>query len=345
MAIGLLRRLAARDPVAVFAAIGRGAVRRVEALALAADVEWVASPRHASVLLVAGDIRADDRQALRTVHDQLPRLRATLWWGAEPFDGMSAPVTLAASDDPLPHLRELRRRLWAGECASEPDLLADEPPAPWRGVGDHGQGGKGMMGGKPYGRPMAMTADDLRDGLALDESTVRLGPFLPMLPPGLVLELTLQGDLVQRARMRRRPLATPPAAESAAQAGLRHAARLLALLQLGAHAERCRRAQAALERGDAVDLPGLRRALRRSGALVAIPSGLGRCRIGGVESDVRGRMQRWIDAESLAAIEASAMEPPWLELLAGLEWQAALIVVNSFTAAQLRLVDAAEDAD
>src|SRR3546814_16968041 len=98
-----------------------------------------------------------------------------------------------------------------GERRSEDDLLPDEPPVAWRGKGDHGQGGEGMMGGKPYGRPMAMTAEDLRDGLALDAYTACFGPFLPMLPPGLQLELTLQGDVVQSARVRR-----PPAAQAGA---------------------------------------------------------------------------------------------------------------------------------
>ncbi|MCT7094684.1 hypothetical protein, partial [Salmonella enterica] len=54
---------------------------------------------------------------------------------------------------------------------------------------------------------MAMTADDLRDGLALDTFTVEVGPFLPTLPAGLVMELTLQGDVIQQARMLRPPVA------------------------------------------------------------------------------------------------------------------------------------------
>ncbi|MDQ6627935.1 MAG: hypothetical protein M3Z29_05710, partial [Pseudomonadota bacterium] len=69
----------------MFAAIGRDAIERVEDLSLDPRVRWVASPRHASVLLVAGAVRRSDLPALRVVHDQLPPLRATLWWGAEPF--------------------------------------------------------------------------------------------------------------------------------------------------------------------------------------------------------------------------------------------------------------------
>lgn len=58
-----------------------------------------------------------------------------------------------------------------------------------------------MMGGTPYGRPMAMTAP-ARDGLSLDRLPVRLGPFHDALPPGMVLDLALQGDVVTELEVR-----------------------------------------------------------------------------------------------------------------------------------------------
>ncbi len=82
--------------------------------------------------------------------------------------------------------------------ASSPDALPDVDPAPWRGVGPYGQGGTGMTGGVPYGRPLAGRADD-RDGLKLDQLLVRVGPFLPPFPPGLLLDVRLQGDVIQEA--------------------------------------------------------------------------------------------------------------------------------------------------
>lgn len=346
MAIGALCRFAAGAPVAVFTAVGHDALERVENLSLDATIDLVASPRHAVLLLVAGKIRNDDRPALRILHDQLPGLRATLWWGADPFDGLAAPVALALSDDPVPMLHDLNRRLYAGTLQSEPDLLSDEPPTPWRGVGDHGQGGKGMMGGKPYGRPMAMTGDDRRDGLSLDEYTVQVGPFMPTLPPGLVLELVLQGDVIQKARVIRPPLPSTPEARGGTAARLRSAARLLTMLQLGAYAERCRRAAEALEHGAEPDLASLRQSVRRTGARAAIPLGLGRCRLDGVESDVRSRFDEWLGAGKHAlhvdpADSTASIEPPWPELLNGLEWNEAMLVVNSLTTAQLRLVEPA----
>src|SRR3546814_14512508 len=77
-----------------------------------------------------------------------------------------------------------------------------------------------MMGGKPYGRPMAMTEDDRRDGLALDAYSATFGPFLPVFPPGLQLSLTLQGDVVQSAEVLR-----PPVHQAAGDAPLRRIAR------------------------------------------------------------------------------------------------------------------------
>lgn len=52
------------------------------------------------------------------------------------------------------------------------------------------------MGGVVDGLPMADRADD-RDGLRLDRLHVPLGPALADWPAGLVLRLTLQGDVVQ----------------------------------------------------------------------------------------------------------------------------------------------------
>lgn len=84
------------------------------------------------------------------------------------------------------------------------------------GAGSHDMGGMDMdhmdmdhmdmghmdMGdmdmGRPAGLPMARRGED-RDGLKLDRLHVQLGPILPDWPAGLVVRLTLQGDVVQYA--------------------------------------------------------------------------------------------------------------------------------------------------
>lgn len=184
MAVDWLNRLAAGADVAVYPCIGPGLLVPVEQLFLSPGLRRASTPREAAVLMVAGVIPGAAQAALDRLHDQLPHPRASFRWDGE--------------GNPTSDLIALWRDLLNGR-PSEGDRLANEPPNEWRGKGDHGQGGEGMMGGVPYGRPMAMTADDIRDGLALDAYTARIGPFAPMLPPGLVLEVTLQGDVIVSA--------------------------------------------------------------------------------------------------------------------------------------------------
>jgi len=67
------------------------------------------------------------------------------------------------------------------------------------GMNMGGMGGQDMGGmGMPGGLRMAGRGAD-RDGLRLDQLHVPLGPVLPDWPAGLVVHLTLQGDVVQRA--------------------------------------------------------------------------------------------------------------------------------------------------
>lgn len=342
MAVSALRRLAAASPAAVYPVIGRNALTAVEELSLAVDIAIEVSPRRASLLLVAGDIRDRDVAELRQLHDQLPHPRATVWWRTEPDPAFAGPISIGADESAEGRIVATYRALMAGEQASEDDLLPDEPPAPWRGRGDHGQGGEGMMGGQPYGRPMPMTNDDLRDGLALDAYAALLGPFLPMFPPGLLLDVTLQGDVIQRAEVLRAPFAQED--EDTSADPLRCIARVLRVLGLGGQAQRFLRVARARADGNAPALEGLRRTLAWSGALHAIPEGLGAFG----PTDARSRVQRWWER----AIEApGGREQPgggagtaagtvgdgrMVDMLPGLEWSEAVLVLNSFTPAELR---------
>ncbi|WP_157570132.1 hypothetical protein [Microtetraspora malaysiensis] len=67
--------------------------------------------------------------------------------------------------------------------------------------GDEGHGGHEHDMGRPGGVRMAERGPD-RDGLALDRLHVPLGPVLPYWPAGLVVETTLQGDVIQEAEVR-----------------------------------------------------------------------------------------------------------------------------------------------
>lgn len=266
-----------RFRVPVFAAVGVGAWGAVQELRAQPELQLVSSPRHASLLLVAGAVAEDHAEALDRVHDQIPHPRRTVAWVGRPAEH---PVASTVVTDPSAvqitsalvdaHIEVTRNR-----SLSEVDRLPDEEPNEWRGVGPHGQGGEGMMGGRPYGRPLAMTGDD-RDGLALDQLDLRLGPFLDALPPGMVLDVTMQGEVLQavevaRPRIAASPIGSPLSDEVAgwdddARGGLRWLAQALHVQGLDAYASRAASLAAAPRRDDAGgSFASLRRAIRRSG--------------------------------------------------------------------------------
>ena len=344
MAVSALSNWADEAPAPIFVAGGEGMRDRLERLFNDARFVRAASPRHASIFLIAGRMRFEDREDLRRLHDQMPHPRVTLLWDAELGEALGeaerftqdAPMADASHIDAaaMDHLARLWRDLANGERPSEPDLLHDEPPNPWEGIGPHGQGGMGMMGGTPYGRPMAMTSDDLRDGLALDTYTARFGPFLPMFPPGLLLEMTLQGDVIQTAKVLRPPLAQARAND--VPAALLQLARLLDLLGLPALGQRARLAVAGDQSSSTLDKLG--RAIRWSGAKLSIPRGLAAIEGHG---DLRTRFD---DLIAVAGGFSPAMRHEMPEaahlssLLPGLEWHEAMIVLNSFQPDRIRAI-------
>ena len=195
-----LARLAAGAPARCFAVVGAEADEIAPWLRLDPELAIVDSPRAADVLLVLGRLDDEMLRAAAGVHDAMPPPRGVLSWPPGGERPVGWPFTDDVRvDDPaqIPAAcRRLRDELLSGRRASSPDTLPDIDPAPWRGVGPFGQGGAGMTGGVPYGRPLAARADD-RDGLKLDQILVRVGPYLPPFPSGLVLDVKIQGDVIQ----------------------------------------------------------------------------------------------------------------------------------------------------
>jgi len=198
---GLLARLAAGAPVPVFPVAGAGARDAVQDLRLQSELSLLDSPRAANVLLVAGTIPEELWDALARVHDMISRPRCTIFWTLGDPELRPPPVlpeALVVDADVAGAIVTAHRELLMGKRPSDPPVLPDEDPAQWRGVGPYGQGGTGMTGGTPYGRPMAELGPD-RDGLQLDVLPLRVGPFFPRFPAGFSLDLKLAGDVVVEA--------------------------------------------------------------------------------------------------------------------------------------------------
>ena len=316
MGMNWLAHLAARAEVPVFLAEGEAApAEYAHLLARMPALRMVDTPRAAAILLVVGTVPKALLPQLHRLHDQLPHPRATILWQSR--NDLSGAKRINSAEDIGTAIKTIHSDLLADNVESEPDILPDAPANEWRGVGPHGQGGKGMMGGTPYGRPMAMTAADLRDGLELDTYTADFGPFLPMFPPGLVLKLTLQGDVIQTVAV------THPPFETTEDRGWV----LLDLLGLPALAQR-------KLRGDASAKGSFDRLARLTAARAAIPDGLGRTHDG---SDVRARFD-YLMSRRGTALNLHLHHTGLDDLLVGLEWHEAMLVLNSFDTASLRTI-------
>lgn len=279
---GLLAGIAGRARVPVFAVGGAGARDDLANLRLRTEISMLDTPRPANILLVAGSFTDAGIAALRRVHDQMSPPRLTVHWGPTTLEGLPAEHVVSGNVDGLVDaIVDLHRALLHGTLPSEAPLLPDIDPAEWRNVGPYGQGGKGMTGGVPYGRPMAERGPD-RDGIQLDRLPVTLGPWLPALPAGLTLRVTFQGDIIQEASVGpaavtaaiaspfkealRRPVPLADLELARARHHLIWLAEALRLVGLGALGLRALRLAARLtpQDNDAVD--ALARAIRKSGA-------------------------------------------------------------------------------
>lgn len=216
-----LGRLAVRRPHAlVVAAPGWTAARLAVEDALAASGGVPAlSPAEADLLITAGRPGDELAEAIDRLWRQVP----------------GPAVALAVTDD----------HTAAGQIA---DALVDL--AALTGSGPTHED-------LPDGPMMADRGPD-RDGLRLDVLHVPLGPVLPSWPAGLVVDVAMQGDVIQSARPRLLPGVAPtvywsvPVENASGQADFRRAAahldslrRLLAVVgwpAAAADAARCRRA-------------------------------------------------------------------------------------------------------
>jgi hypothetical protein len=178
-------------------------------------------------------------------------------------------------------------------------------PGGGHSMGDHDMGGHDahmMHGGDVAGLRMADRAPD-RDGLALDQLHVSLGPVLPDWPAGLVVRVALQGDVVQSAEVEVIGEAHPDGSSwvgmPAAAAALDSMARLLSVCGWGTAMRSARRLRDELLTG-AVDDAELGRfvgRLRRSRTLRWATDDVGRLDLphSDLAGDATQRWRRWLD--------------------------------------------------
>ncbi len=212
---GALARIASGASIPIHVVTGFGARDAVQELRLDPRVRFTESPRAAELLLVAGSIPDALAQAVMRLHDSLPHPRRTIFWtmdGAK-VDALAArfAAPVLVGEAVLGAALDAHRALLTHPATSEGPLLPDEDPAPWRGLGPYGQGGAGMTGGTPFGRPMAELAPD-RDGLRLDALPVTVGPLFSAWPAGLRAGIRFAGDVVLDEASLELVLETPEAA-------------------------------------------------------------------------------------------------------------------------------------
>ncbi len=164
------------------------------------------APADTDVLVVVGQPGPELRAVVDDVWATVPAPRARL-------DVRNEHEVTTALDDAVTVLQD-----FSTQRAEAPrDGLRSERPSDVSGAHDehddssHGQGsghedhdgGHHHGGGMelPGGLAMADLGED-RDGLALDQLHVPLGPVLPEWPSGLVVDVVLQGDVIQEARSR-----------------------------------------------------------------------------------------------------------------------------------------------
>lgn len=214
-----LLRFAAGRPHVLLTEVPGGTAARVAAEAELRRRGWPAasSPAEADMLVLAGPVGTRLTPMVGRLWRQVPKPRAFVHVDsaaavAEVLDeagrglatGGEAWGTFAGED----HHNETHGG--SGQSGDDENGHGDESgqdgAADHEGEGtqdDHGGGGGHDHGGgmeMPGGLGMAGRGPD-RDGLQLDQLHVPLGPLLPGWPAGLVVHTTLQGDVVQEARV------------------------------------------------------------------------------------------------------------------------------------------------
>ena len=198
----------------------------------AAGLAVVATPRHASVLVLIGEIPAGLAASAAVAYAQMPRPRALLAVGTGTVSSLPAPdVTVPAEHLALTSGVSALRRRFVESGFAVADQGAMQPAAGAMAMDhtthsaehasmdhdaqgpvdhammEHGAHGMGheQMGHGHHGSmlmvPLTRLLPRSVDGLPMEWLEAPFGPLFPGLPGGLGLTLTLDGDTVAEARV------------------------------------------------------------------------------------------------------------------------------------------------
>lgn len=333
----VIGRLAAQRPHVLLVAVPGTTPVRLAAETWCRDhgAVLVSVPADADLLVITDQPKGDLAAAVDGLWRQLPgpRVRVNLESVALVSERLTAAQDRLAMGDALEG-PALRGDEWlAGEPGSDDDghsmdhMDAEMGDMHHDGGMDHDMGDMEM----PAGLMMADRAED-RDGLKLDVLPVALGPVLPCWPTGLIVDVKLQGDVVQQATVRSWPEPVPGPAfwpGHPVAARLDRAADLLRLLGWDAAARRAIWLRdEALDDGstDAV-AQGVTRLRRRvSRSMLMRRSLRGLAAVGG--SDASDRLLDWLSAGYDGLPFVPAVEET-CQLMVGLDLAAARLVLAS----------------
>ncbi|GGY35688.1 hypothetical protein [Streptomyces djakartensis] len=349
---GVLRRTAMSRPAVLAVTLPGATELRLEAEAEVRRRGWPVAhaPAAADLLLVCGDPAPEDAEwldgiersmpepALRIVAGERGRIAAALDVAREDLRDRTATRRDSSPPEASGDRRHDHHRMDHGQSdhAAQPghEEHGHHQPADHQAHMDHmDHMGHDMHAmGEVAGLPMAERGDD-RDELRLDQLHVPIGPALSDWPTGLILRLTLQGDVVQVVEVDHLPVPLGPrlpfwgepwlraargeevtrgsAARRRCAAHLDSAGRLLAVVGWDDAAARCRRLRdevlpGASREGIGGDLRRMARRIGRSRPLRWSIAGLGelpadRARAAGVtgpslaaDGDAYDRLLMWL---------------------------------------------------
>lgn len=163
-------------------------------------------PRHANVLLLAGEVPAPLRQAAYVVYQQMPAPKAVLAIGTKSFGPLPQPDVIAdCTPESIAQAVQQLQKLFLDKSFQKQPSVTQK----MRKIPQAGHDMKGMEQSMKHGKgedmgfmSMVMMTENLPespDGLKMEWGEVHFGPLHPGLPAGLGLTFMMDGDSVAEA--------------------------------------------------------------------------------------------------------------------------------------------------